>query len=146
VRPSPRLPLLLLAACGPTDQAARQVVETAAAPAAIGPYSQAIRAGSTLYVAGQIPLDPATGALVPGDIQAQTRQAIRNVEAVLQAAGYSLADVVQVQVYLADLEHFAAFNEVYATFFPASPPARAVVEVSRIPRDALVEILATAAR
>jgi 2-iminobutanoate/2-iminopropanoate deaminase len=149
MRPTLRLlPLLLLpAACAPAlQQAGRQVVETAAAPAAIGPYSQAIRAGNTLYVAGQIPLDPATGALVPGDIRDQARQTIRNVEAVLHAAGFSLADVVQVQVYLADLDDFAAFNEVYATFFPRSPPARAVVQVARIPRDALVEIMATAAR
>lgn len=124
----------------------RRIVATPAAPAAIGPYSQAVQVGRTLYVAGQIALDPATGQLVAGGIEAQTRQAVRNAEAILRAGGYSLADVVQVQVYLADLDHYSAFNTTYAAFFGDRPPARAVVQVSRIPRDALVEVMMTAVK
>lgn len=119
-------------------------ISTAAAPAAIGPYSQAIRVGNRLYLAGQIGLDPVTGKLVSGEIQDQTRQVMLNLEAILQAAGFTLEDVVQVQVYLSNLDHYGAMNRVYATFFGSRPPARAVVEVSRIPRDALVEIMLVA--
>lgn len=135
--------LVLLAVCA---SPARQVVSTPAAPAAIGPYSQAVRVGGTVYVAGQIALDPATGRLVEGGIEAETRRAMENVRAVLEAAGYTLDDVVQVTVYLADLNDYARFNETYATYFRGAPPARAVVQVSRIPRDARVEVLAVAAR
>lgn len=119
-------------------------ISTVAAPAAIGPYSQAIRVGNRLYLAGQIGLDPVTGKLVSEDIQDQTRQVMHNLKAVLQAAGFTLEDVVQAQVYLSNLDHYGAMNSVYATFFGSRPPARAVVEVSRIPRDALVEIMLVA--
>jgi 2-iminobutanoate/2-iminopropanoate deaminase len=118
----------------------KTVISTAAAPAAIGPYSQAIRTGSLLFVSGQIPLDPATGQLHGGDIRAQTRQVLKNLAAILQAAGSSLARVVKTTVYLRDLSEFAAMNEVYAEFFSDQPPARATVQVARLPRDAAVEI------
>jgi 2-iminobutanoate/2-iminopropanoate deaminase len=118
----------------------RTVISTAAAPAAIGPYSQAIRTGNLLFVSGQIPLDPATGQVVDGDIRAQTRQVLKNLAAILEAAGSSLGAVVKTTVYLRDLGEFAAMNEVYAEFFRDQPPARATVEVARLPRDAAVEI------
>lgn len=137
--------LLLLASGCATAGEARRVISTADAPAAIGPYSQAIQVGRTLYLAGQIPLDPVAGQLVAGGMPEQTRQTLRNAEAILRAAGYSLADVVQVQVFLADLDQFADFNTTYAEFFPASAPARMVTQ-ARIPRDALVAVMMTAAR
>ncbi|HEX2095083.1 MAG TPA: RidA family protein [Longimicrobiaceae bacterium] len=129
-----------------TGGAGRTVVSTPDAPAAIGPYSQGVRVGGTLYVAGQIALDPRTGRLVEGGVEAQTRRAMENVRAILRAGGFGLEDVVQVQVFLADLGDYARFNEVYAEFFRGAPPARAVVQVSRIPRDALVEVMVVAAK
>ena len=122
----------------------RQAVTTAAAPAAIGPYSQAIRAGSLLFVSGQIPLDPATGHLVAGSVGVQTRQVLANLEAVLTAAGTSLAFVVRTTVYLADLGEFTEMNEVYATYFAPPAPARSTIQAARLPRDARVEIDAIA--
>ncbi len=122
----------------------KTVVLTDRAPAPVGPYSQAIRAGSLLFVAGQIPIDPATGAM-PDGIAQQTRLALQNVQAVLQAAGASLRDVVKTTVFLLDLADFGAMNEVYATFFAQEPPARACVQVARLPKDARVEIEAIAA-
>jgi len=122
---------------------ARRVVRTDRAPEPVGPYSQAIRAGNLLCVAGQIPLDPATGAM-PAGIAEQTRLALHNLQAILEAAGASLRDVVKTTVFLADLTEFAAMNEVYATFFPADPPARSAVQVARLPKDARVEIEAIA--
>ncbi len=122
----------------------RQAVSTAAAPAAIGPYSQAIRTGSLLFVSGQVPIDPATGALVDGDIAAQTRRVLQNLGAILEAAGASFDDVVRTTVFLADMDDFAAMNEVYATCFSSPAPARATVQVSRLPKDARVEIDAVA--
>jgi 2-iminobutanoate/2-iminopropanoate deaminase len=119
---------------------AREVVSTAKAPAAIGPYSQAIRVGNLLFVSGQIPLDPGTGEIVVGDIRAQTRQVLTNLSAIVEAAGSSLARVAKTTVYLRDLSEFAAMNEVYAEFFGNQPPARATVQVARLPRDAAVEI------
>ena len=119
---------------------AKEVVSTAAAPAAIGPYSQAIRVGNLLFVSGQIPLDPATGELVAGDIRVQTRQVLTNLSAIVDAAGSSLARVAKTTVYLRDLSEFAAMNEVYAEFFGGEPPARSTVQVARLPRDAAVEI------
>jgi 2-iminobutanoate/2-iminopropanoate deaminase len=116
------------------------VVSTAGAPAAIGPYSQAIRTGSLLFVSGQIPLDPATGQIVDGGIEPQTRQVLHNLNAILSAAGASMADVVKTTVYLVDLSEFAAMNAVYAAAVQDPPPARATVQVSRLPRDARVEI------
>ncbi len=118
----------------------RQAVSTGSAPAAIGPYSQAIRAGSLLFVSGQVPIDPATGALVGGDIAAQTRRVLQNLGAILEAAGASFDDVVRTTVFLADMDDFAAMNEVYATCFSSPAPARATVQVSRLPKDARVEI------
>jgi 2-iminobutanoate/2-iminopropanoate deaminase len=118
----------------------RQAVSTPAAPAAIGPYSQAIKAGPLLFVSGQIPLDPATGQLVPGGIEAQTRQVFANIEAILDAAGASFDAVVSATVYVADMNDFAKVNEIYATYFKAPAPARATVQVARLPKDALVEI------
>jgi 2-iminobutanoate/2-iminopropanoate deaminase len=115
-------------------------VSTKAAPAAIGPYSQAIRAGDFLYVSGQIPLDPATGALVDGDVRAQTRRVLENLSAIVAAGGASLGRVVKTTVYLLDMNDFQAMNEVYATFFTAPAPARATVQVGRLPKDVRVEI------
>lgn len=122
----------------------RQAVSTDAAPKAIGPYSQAIRAGSLVFVSGQVPLDPATGALVPGDIAAQTHRVMRNLEAVLVAAGTSLEAVVKTTIYLADLGDFSLVNEVYGNYFTPPAPARATVQVARLPLDARVEIDAVA--
>ena len=118
----------------------RTTVATEQAPRAIGPYSQAVVAGQLLFCSGQIPLDPATGQLVDGDITAQTRQALLNVRAILAAAGATFDDVVKTTVYLADMNEFAAMNEVYASFFPSPAPARSTVEAARLPRDARVEI------
>ena len=118
----------------------RQSVSTQSAPAAIGPYSQAIRAGSLLFVSGQIPLDPATGSLVDGDISAQTHRVFKNLAAILEAAGASFDHVVRATVYLADMNDFAIVNEVYGTYFSSPAPARATVQAARLPRDARVEI------
>ncbi len=134
-----------LGACAP-PAARREAIATAGAPAAIGPYSQGIVSGDTVWVAGQLGLDPATGTLASGGIEAETRRALENVRAVLAAAGLSLDDVVQTQVFLADLDDFQAMNAVYAGFFPKTPPARATVQVARLPRGARVEILAVAVR
>lgn len=124
----------------------KESVASPSAPAAIGPYSQAIRAGSFVFLSGQIPLDPATGALVPGDIAAQTTRVMENLRAVLAAAGCSFADVVRTTIYLTDLAHFAAVNETYGRFFEAPFPARATVQVAALPRGAQVEIDAIALR
>ncbi|HIY28330.1 MAG TPA: RidA family protein [Firmicutes bacterium] len=118
----------------------KQAVATTHAPAAIGPYSQAIVSGDLIFTSGQIPLDPASGELVQGDIQAQTRQVFSNLREVLQEAGASLDDAVKVNVYMTDLKDFAALNEVYATFFTQPYPARSCVEVSSLPKGAQVEI------
>lgn len=114
------------------------------APAPIGPYSQAIVANGFVYTAGQIALDPATKNLVDGDIQAQTRQVLKNVEAILKAAGASMNSVVKTTVFLKDMGEFAKMNEVYSQFFSESAPARSTVEVARLPRDVKVEIEAIA--
>ena len=118
----------------------KETISTPAAPAAIGPYSQAIRAGNLVFVSGQIPLDPATGQLVEGDIAVQTERVLKNLAAILEAAGSNLARVLKTTVYLRDLGEFGKMNEVYARFFPQRPPARATVQVARLPRDAAVEI------
>ena len=122
----------------------KEAIRTAAAPAAIGPYAQAIRAGNLLFVSGQIPLDPATGQLVDGDIAVQTERVLKNLAAILEAAGSSLARVLKTTVYLRDLEDFGEMNAVYARFLGEDPPARATVQVARLPRDAAVEIDLTA--
>jgi 2-iminobutanoate/2-iminopropanoate deaminase len=118
----------------------KEGISTPNAPAAIGPYSQAVRTGSLIFVSGQIPLDAATGQLVRGDIGTQTQQVLENVAAVLEAAGSSLAKVVKTTVYLRDLGEFGRMNKIYGKFFPENPPARATVQVARLPRDATIEI------
>ena len=118
----------------------RQAISTEAAPKAIGPYSQAIRAGSLLFVSGQIPLDPATGAMVDGDVAAQTHRVFANLKAILEAAGASLDNVVRSTVYLADMNDFAVVNGVYGTYFSSPAHARATVQAARLPKDARVEI------
>jgi 2-iminobutanoate/2-iminopropanoate deaminase len=123
----------------------REVIRTEKAPAAIGPYSQGIRCGGLLFCSGQIPLDPATGKIVPGGIEEQAERVLRNLEAVLAAGGASLASVAKTTVYLIDLADFPAMNAVYGKFFPGNPPARATVEVSKLPGGARVEIEAVAA-
>lgn len=115
-------------------------IHTDKAPAAIGPYSQAIKASNTIYVSGQLPIDPATGAFAGQDIAAQTRQSLTNLKNILNAAGADLCDVVKTTVYLKNIADFAAMNEVYAQFFTAPYPARAAFEVACLPKNALVEI------
>jgi 2-iminobutanoate/2-iminopropanoate deaminase len=118
----------------------RERIQTENAPAAIGPYSQAIKAGGFVFASGQIPTDPQTGQFVAGGIAEQTEQVLKNLRAVLEAAGSSLDQVVKTTVFLADMKEFSAMNEVYARFFPEPPPARATVAVAGLPRDARVEI------
>jgi 2-iminobutanoate/2-iminopropanoate deaminase len=118
----------------------KTAVSSPDAPKAIGPYSQAVRAGQLLFVSGQVPLDPATGQLVAGDIAAQTRRVFDNLGAVLKAGGRSFADVVRTTVFLADMNDFAAVNDVYGVYFSEPYPARATVQVARLPKDARVEI------
>lgn len=118
----------------------RSIIATESAPAAIGPYSQAVRAGNTVYFSGQIPLDPATGALVDGDITVQTRRVFENLVAVANAAGGSLAQIVRVGIYVTDLSNFAAVNAVMAEYFQPPYPARSTIEVSALPKAAQVEV------
>jgi 2-iminobutanoate/2-iminopropanoate deaminase len=118
----------------------REVVTTPNAPQAIGPYSQAIRAGGFVFVSGQIPLDPTSGQIVAGGVAEQTERVLSNLAAVLEAGGSGLEKAVRTTVYLKDMGEFAAMNEVYAKFFPQSAPARATVEVARLPKDVRVEI------
>jgi 2-iminobutanoate/2-iminopropanoate deaminase len=121
-----------------------QIIHTAGAPKAIGPYSQAVVAGGFVFCCGQGPVDPATGQVTGADIAAQTERVLKNLEAVLEAAGSSLSRVVKTTVYLKDLNDFRKMNEVYARFFPQNPPARATIEAARLPLDTLVEIDAIA--
>jgi 2-iminobutanoate/2-iminopropanoate deaminase len=120
----------------------RDAIATGSAPAAIGPYSQAIRTGSLVFTAGQIPIDPATGQLVPGGIAEQTARVLENLKAIVEAAGSSLARAVKATVYLKDFNDFMVMNAVYEKYLGAegAPPARTTVEVSRLPKDALIEI------
>lgn len=118
----------------------RQVIHSDLAPKAIGPYSQAIRAGDFIFCAGQTPIDPATGNLVEGGIEEQTRRVLQNLAAVLAAAGTSFDRVVKTTVFLLDMNDFARMNAVYAEFFPTNPPARSTIQVARLPKDARVEI------
>ena len=124
----------------------RVIIQTANAPEAIGPYSQAVLIDNTLYLAGQIPIDPDSGKMVNGGIEPQTRQVMKNIQQVLLAAGFKFDDVVQVQIFLTDLDHYSLVNNIYATYFKDEPPARAVVEVKRLPKDSLIEIMVTAKR
>jgi 2-iminobutanoate/2-iminopropanoate deaminase len=125
-------------------QTVRQIIETESAPRAIGPYSQAVVAGGFVFASGQIPLDPQTGEFVAGGIAEQTEQVLRNLSRVMEAAGTTLSRVVKTTVFLADMNDFAAMNEVYGRYFAEKPPARATVEAARLPRDARVEIEAIA--
>ena len=136
--------IFLLYSCESIES--KKVISTVKAPQAIGPYSQAIQVQNTLYLAGQIALDPQSGQLVEGGIEVQTHRVMQNLNAVLEEAGFNFNDVVQTQVFLSDLNHYSAMNAVYAKYFVESPPARAVVEAARIPRDALVEIMMVAQR
>ena len=138
--------VVLFTACESESNGLKKVIATDQAPKAIGPYSQAILVDGTLYLSGQIALDPSSGKLVEGGIEVQTRRVMQNLNAVLGAAGYRFDDVVQTQVFLSNLNHYKAMNSVYATYFDERPPARAVVEAARIPRDALVEIMMVAQR
>jgi len=122
----------------------KEIIQTDQAPKAIGPYSQAIRTRGFVFASGQIPIDPETGQFVAGGIAEQTQQVIKNLSRVLEAAGSGLDRVVKTTVFLADMEEFAAMNEVYGKFFSAEPPARATVEAARLPREARVEIDAIA--
>ena len=122
----------------------KQVIHTDKAPAAIGPYSQAIQIGQLLFTSGQVPIDPETGAIVEGGIQEQARQSLNNIKAILNAAGTNMGAVVKTTVFLQDMNDFAAMNEVYAQFFREPYPARSAVQVARLPKDVLVEIEAIA--
>ena len=119
---------------------AGETISTENAPGAIGPYSQAVKLGNLLFTAGQIPLDPATGQIVEGDIQAQTERVMQNVVAILEAAGTSIDNVVKTTCFLTDLGNFAAFNEVYARYMGSNRPARSTVQVAALPAGALVEV------
>ena len=118
----------------------KRIISTTAAPGAIGPYSQAVEANGTLYISGQVPIDPATGKLVEGGITEQTTQALKNIRAILTAAGYTLDDVVKSTCLLSDMSDFKAMNEVYARFYTADQPARAAFAVKGLPLGALIEI------
>ena len=120
--------------------AAKEIIATDRAPAAIGPYSQAVRAGGLVFLSGQIPLDPATGQMIEGGIEEQTRKVMENLEAVLAAAGTSFEKVVRATIYLVDLGAFAKVNAIYGERFPKDPPARATVQVAALPRGSRVEI------
>jgi 2-iminobutanoate/2-iminopropanoate deaminase len=124
----------------------RERISTTDAPGAIGPYSQAIATGNFVFCSGQVPLEPASGALVEGDVRAQTRRALENLSGVLNAAGSSLAQVVKTTVFLNSMGDFTAMNEVYAEFFPGDPPARSTIAVAELPKGARVEIEAIALR
>lgn len=124
----------------------KKIISTRNAPAAIGPYSQAVEAGGLLFISGQLPVDPATGDLAPAEIKAQTGAVIKNLDAILKSEGLSLENIVKTTVFMADLGQFAQMNEVYGGFFPKNPPARATIEVKALPKAALVEIEAIAAR
>jgi 2-iminobutanoate/2-iminopropanoate deaminase len=119
---------------------ARIPITSSGAPAAIGPYSQAIRAGDLLFVSGQVPIEPATGELIDGDVAAQTQRVLQSLDAIVRAAGATFDDVVKTTVYLADMNDFVAMNRVYATWFANPAPARAAVQVARLPKDAQIEI------
>ena len=118
----------------------KQIITTDKAPKAMGPYSQAVRAGNLIFLSGQIPLNPANGQLVEGTIQHQTERVLENIKAVVESMGLSLEDIVKTTVFLKSLTDFPQMNEVYTKYFPANPPARSTVEVARLPRDVQVEI------
>ncbi|HFQ92594.1 MAG TPA: RidA family protein [Anaerolineae bacterium] len=118
----------------------KEIISTKEAPAAVGPYSQAVKVGNLVYTAGQIPLDPATGKLVEGDIAAQTDRVMQNLHAVLTAAGSSLENVIKTTIFLTDMGHYRAVNEVYGRYMADNPPARSAIQVAALPLGALIEI------
>jgi len=124
----------------------KRIISTTNAPAAIGPYSQAIEINGTLYISGQIPMDPATGAIVEGGITEQTEQVMKNIEAILKEVGYTFEQVVKSTCLLNDMAHFAAMNEVYGRYYKENPPARAAFAVKELPRSVMVEIETVAVR
>lgn len=124
----------------------KKIISTKDAPAAIGPYSQAVEAGGLIFISGQLPIDPASGNMAPAEIKAQTEAVIKNIDGILRSQGLSLGHVLKTTVFMADLGQFAAMNEVYGKFFSANPPARATIEVKALPKAALVEIEAVASR
>lgn len=139
--------VLLISSCVQSqEQSIKRVISTDQAPAAIGVYSQGVQVENTVYVSGQIGLIPETREIAGEDLESQTRQAIENIKAILTAANFDLSDVVSANVFLSDMENYQTFNEIYVEYFPKNPPSRAVVEVSRIPLDALVEIKVIAAK
>ena len=139
--------LVVLFATGCAQQPMdREGISTPNAPAAIGPYSQAVRVGNTLYLAGQLGLDPETGTFTPGGFEAQARQALDNLKAIIEAAGFAMGDVVQCQVFVKDINEYPKFNAIYSEYFQGDFPARAVLEVARIPKDGLIEIMMVAAK
>jgi 2-iminobutanoate/2-iminopropanoate deaminase len=127
-------------ATGMSGTRQREAVSTKAAPAAIGPYSQGIVCGNLLFISGQLPIDPASGDLVTGSIEDKTRRVIENIQAIAEAAGAGLQDIVKTTVFLRDMNDFTAVNTVYEEFFPANPPARAAIQVAALPKDADIEI------
>jgi len=140
------VPWLVLGIPGCATAPAKDAVSTKEAPAAIGPYSQGIKVGNVLFLAGQISIDPKTNQYVAGSIEEQTALTLENLKAVAVAGGMSMADIVFTSVFLKDFNDFAKMNAVYATYFKDKPPARATVQVARLPRDALIEISAIAAK
>ncbi len=129
-----------------TQSGMKRIISTTAAPGAIGPYSQAVEANGTLYISGQVPIDPATGKLVEGGITEQTTQALKNIRAILHAAGYTMENVVKSTCLLSDMSDFKAMNEVYAQFYTSDQPARAAFAVKGLPLGALIEIETVAVR
>src|SRR5438445_3971965 len=117
----------------------KKIISTKEAPAAVGPYSQAVRVGSTIYCAGQIPLDPKSGQIVPGDVGAQTRRVLENIAAVLKAEGLSFQNIVKTTIFLTDLADFQTVNEIYASYFKQAPPARSTVQVPALPQDVRIK-------
>ena len=144
------LSIIFLLFCSSTPSAQadihKKVIATENAPKAVGPYSQAIQVGNTLYLAGQIAINPKTSKMNNGTIEEQTKQVLDNIKAVLSAAGFSLSNVVQSQVFLTDLNNYKKMNKIYASYFSKQSPARAAVEVSRLPLDAKIEIMVTAVK
>lgn len=118
----------------------KEIISSDDAPKAIGPYSQAVKAGGLVFISGQIPIDPKTGLVVHSDIKTQTKLVMENVKAIIAAAGCAMSDIVKTTIYLEDMDDFAVVNEVYGGYFPIDPPARATVEVSRLPKDVAIEI------
>jgi 2-iminobutanoate/2-iminopropanoate deaminase len=119
---------------------AREIIATGDAPKAIGPYSQAVKAGGMVFVSGQIPIDPKTGTVVQSDIKTQTKLVMENAKAIITSAGCAMSDIVKATIYLKNMSDFVAVNEVYGSYFPVDPPARATVEVSRLPKDVAIEM------